>query len=132
MIDLSKATKLKEAVFEFCDSSDAQAAWITKTITPGHQDFQQISIHLLPHSHTSGDVRQAVGEEIYYQWMDLDNTLVRLSDSHGIRMKVTISQLYNEEPTQEDTEAVRQQIEGLLPQMAEKGLIDAAYSQVTQ
>lgn len=101
-----------------------------KTITSEHQDFQQISIHIFPYLYKPLDIRLMVGEEIYQQWMDLDNTLVRLCESRGVRMKAAVTRWYKGKPNRKEMETVRMHIEGLLPQMTEKSLVDPAYLQV--
>ena len=54
MIDLSKATKLREVAFWF----KPDATWIASTlrsITPEHRDFQKVSIFVNPYYDTSAD-----------------------------------------------------------------------------
>ena len=91
-IDLSRATKLKEVAFELETHYTAAVAATLDRITPKHQDFKQISLYFpclfLSRDFRLVDFRTSVGEEIYSQWVDLDRILVRLWESHAIRMKV--------------------------------------------
>lgn len=97
-IDLSKAMKLKDLGFQ---SEKPSAQWITtvlKTITPDHQNLQQISFRVPPlfyspdptiHRADPVNVKHAYGETSYNQWLDLDHLLAQLWESHSIRPKVT-------------------------------------------
>jgi len=97
-ISLSKARKLKYLAFL---SEEPSAKWIItalKTITPGHQNLQQISLHVpsLPpnpdptiNRADPANVRHAHGETSYRQWLDLDHLLGQLWESHSLRPKVT-------------------------------------------
>jgi hypothetical protein len=71
-----------------------EVKWVTmalQTITPKHRDLRQITI-CLPHSFTFavdlGNVREAIGEEDFEQWLDLDRLLVELWELRSIRPKV--------------------------------------------
>lgn len=77
-IDLSKATKLKDAVF-FLTSPNVE--WITvalQTITPEHRHLRQISIRVLYNlalTEVGADIRQVIptiGEPFLDQWLCLD------------------------------------------------------------
>jgi len=120
-IDLSRATRLKNAAFRY-DSQDVN--WITgalQTITPQHRDLQQISI-CLPCRLTSftvgTDVRQTVGEAITRQWLDLDRFLVQLWESRSIRPRVGCLRLA------EERQNVEYSIGCLLPEAMERGIVD--------
>jgi len=95
---------------------------VLRTITSKHQDLQQITIHTpyhrCPSTPESENLREAVGEDEYRQWMDLDSLLVQLSESHTIRTKVTHGK-ENSERKLEMCENMR----GLLPKVAESGTI---------
>jgi hypothetical protein len=90
-IDLSKATKLKDVVFQ---PGERSVEWVTmalQTITPEHRDLREVSIHL-PYYLTLGglfvNIKQFVGEAGYKKWLDLDRLLVQLWESHSIRPTV--------------------------------------------
>ena len=91
--NLLKATKLQDAVFR---PSALRVEWITLTlrvITREHRDLRQISVNVpsyLDHPlHViDGDVRAAIGEEIFEQWLDLDRILVHIWESFSIRTNV--------------------------------------------
>ncbi|KAF9644813.1 hypothetical protein BDM02DRAFT_843031 [Thelephora ganbajun] len=113
-IDLSKATKLRNAIFR---AGSLNIAWITlvlQTISPGHRDLRQISIHVrrAPVLATvDDDKRQAIGG----QWLNLDRLLVQFWESHSIRTKVVC-----ETPGQ----GVGEHIGRLLPEVTKRGTID--------
>jgi len=79
--------------------------WITtslQTITPKHQDFQQISIHVRFGPSLTGagvDVRQTVGERILGEWSDLDRLLVKFWESRSIRPEVISTMINREQGT---------------------------------
>ena len=79
LIDLSRATRLKDIVF-WCKTLNPQ--WITlalQTVTSNHRDLQKIIIHF-PFVFT-------FGETGYREWLDLDRVLVRLSESRSARLE---------------------------------------------
>ena len=67
-VDLSKATRLKDAEFW---SVGLSARWITvalRTVTISHRDLQQISMYIPSHTPLDGtgaNIRQAIGETAY-------------------------------------------------------------------
>jgi hypothetical protein len=97
-IDLSQATKLRDVVFR---PISWRVEWITmtlQTITPSHQDLRQISIRVHHPSSVNisgagvyADVRGALGEPAYREWLDLDHLLVRLWESRSVRPKAIVS-----------------------------------------
>ena len=118
-IDFSRATKPKGAVF--FRSEDLSTMWITaalKTITPKHRGFRDVTIHMpfnsIPCSiQGAANLQRDVGEEVYWQWMDLDNILSQLCESHGVRVMV------RDWPKKNKRE-VLELIEGLLPETAKR------------
>ncbi|KAF9786149.1 hypothetical protein BJ322DRAFT_771169 [Thelephora terrestris] len=116
-IDLSSATKLREVTFWF----DYEAGWITnalKTILPEHRDLQEILICVYPSRDSSADdpvdSKKVVGEEVYERWMDLDDLLVQLWESHAVRTKLLVERKAGK---------VYRIVTGLLPEMMERGII---------
>ncbi|KAF9786139.1 hypothetical protein BJ322DRAFT_1210669 [Thelephora terrestris] len=92
-IDLSNATKLREVAFWF----DFDANWIThtlKTILPEHGDLRKISIYINRSFDGSADdpvnSKMTFREEVHRQWMDLDDLLVQLWESHSVRTKLIV------------------------------------------
>ena len=116
-VDLSKATKLKKVTFRSCESS---VAWITealRTITPEHEDFREVSIHIhfgwiQPLIRAPFDTQQIVGTEVDRQW-DLDELLIRLGESHGV---VVMVKYYSDKKK----EALRL-IKRMLPKITNRG-----------
>jgi hypothetical protein len=115
-------TKLKDVVFR---PAPRKVKWVTtalQTITPKHRDLQQISIWTLYPSFVCNagvytDVKGAVGEAGYGEWLDLDRFLVQLWESRSIRPKVACT------PRQTRQELV-DLIECLLPEITKRGIID--------
>ena len=64
------------------------------------------------------DVAQVVGETIYREWLELDNFLARLLESHSIRLEV----LYDVPPWMDRTRA-SSFMEGLCPVLATRGMV---------
>ncbi|KAF9644817.1 hypothetical protein BDM02DRAFT_843190 [Thelephora ganbajun] len=116
-IDLSRATKLKEAVFQ---SKTLHVTWLVlalQSITPKHIYLHQIAIHVpeIPNLFGHGWI---TSEMIYRQWTDLDRVLVQLWESYGIRPKVMHS------VTEKKKEIQRERIGDLLPEITERGIIE--------
>ena len=121
-IDLSKATKLADAIF-WPESMDAE--WITnalQTVTPDHRDLRQISIHVPSHFTPYGgvpDERRVARDETYGEWLELDRLLVQLwesylipkGDVHGAKRGTS-------------ARVLRDCIGQLLPEIMGRGIID--------
>ena len=119
-IDLSKAKKLKHAVFQ---SRWLGIGWITRileTIKYNRRDLQQISIYI-PIGLECVAVRETelAIENARMRWLDLDNLLVGFWESHSIRVKIACT--LRERPGVERT--MRDWAEYLLPRLAERGLV---------
>jgi hypothetical protein len=122
--NLSKATKLKDIMFRLDWWSVQWVITALQTISPDHRDLRQITIHIPYHSPITGadaNIRQAIGETDYTQWLNLDRLLVRLWESHSVRPKVAV-------PTEqaEGSECTRDHVGHLLPEIANRGIIDLA------
>ena len=117
--DLSKATKLKYVAFRLNSWS---VEWITaalRTVTPGHRDIQQTSIHLPHYLITVGITWHTIGEPIHGQWLGLDRLLVQLWESRSVRTRV----IYTEKRDMRDL------VEHLLPETLERRAADLVYVQ---
>lgn len=81
-----------------------------RTITPDQKDFQQLSIHLPLIFRNPGfipvDLRLVIGGEAYLQWKALDSAIVRLCESHAIRVKVVCHMLNGGEVTSKHLECL--------------------------
>jgi len=126
LIDLSKATKLKDAVFT-CGLNPQWVVMALRTVTPDHINLQQISLDA---SHTTlrlrnfnrvdpANIGDAIGETVYSEWLELDHLLVQLWESHLIHLKV----LYNS-PKWADRKRARSFVESLLPEVTTRGAVD--------
>jgi hypothetical protein len=117
-VDLSKATKLKDVLFQLNSWSVRWVITALQTISPKHRDLQQITIwlsHYLTGTLGVGtNIRRAIGEVNFRQLLDLDRLLVQLWESYSIRPKAVVSTI----------EAVC--VEYLLPEMTKRGIVDFA------
>jgi hypothetical protein len=116
-IDLSKATKLKDVVFQLESRGVKWVIAALRTITPKHRDLRQIRIDVSFNVVLLGagaNVPQAIGEANYRQWLDLDRFLVQFWESHSIRPKFTST-------TERD---MRKRFRRLLPEITKRGIID--------
>ena len=125
-LDLSKATKLKDVVFQPILQS---VGWITATLKtiPRHRDLQEISIHLPSYVVTTddgGNATQVIGEVNWGEWLDLDRLLVRFWESSSIRPKVVSSSWMRKEI--DTSSCVGYQY--LLPEITKRELVDLAES----
>jgi hypothetical protein len=115
-IDLSKAIKLKDVVFEL---NEWWFRWITtalQTITPEHRDLRQISILVdftIPFLSTG-----ASAETIEEQCLGLDRLLVQLWESHSIQPKVECTVLKGKEQDARDS------VGRLWPEITKRGIIN--------
>ena len=92
-----------------------------QTISSEHRDLRQIAIHIPYDSPITGadvNIRQAIGETDYGQWLNLDRLLVRLWETYSIRPEVAV-------PTErvEGTEGMRDCVGHLLPEITNRGII---------
>ena len=117
--DLSKATKLKYVTFWLNSWS---VEWINaalRTITPGHRDIQQTSIHIPYYLIIVGITLRTIEEPIHGEWLGLDRLLVQLWESRSVRTRV----IYTEKRDMRDL------VEHLLPETSGRGAIDLVYVQ---
>ena len=92
-----------------------------QTITPKHQDLQQITIHIpyyLTVAKVFADVRRAIGEAGYGQWLELDRLFVQVWESRSIRPKAVVCAMQVKEK-----EDMRDCIGRLLPETTKGGII---------
>ena len=89
--NLSKAKKLRDVVFR---PASLRVEWITlalQDVTRKSQDLRRISVNApchLTHLGVNECLRQAVGEDVLEEWLDLDRTLVHLLESLPIHTNV--------------------------------------------
>jgi hypothetical protein len=91
-----------------------------QTVTPKHQDFQEILIYVpyrLTVSDAGPDIGLAIGEEMFGQWSDLDRLLVQLWESHSIRPKIVCP------PRVRGEQETRDSVRYLLPEITKGGII---------
>jgi len=126
LLNLSAATKLRDAFFR-PTSLDVQ--WITmalQTITPEHRDLSQVSIYVSDDVASVGandDVKKTIGEAIFGQWLDLDRLLVQLCESCSVRPKVIREAVVEGGPS-----TMRDRIGSSLPETTKRGVIDLVRS----
>lgn len=111
MLDLSKATKLKEVVFQAAKPS---VLWILVTLqTVRSKDLQNISIH---HNVGPYDVPN-VPVEFLPEWWHLDRSLVQFWALHLMRPKFF-----------DETRFLKDATPTLFPELTSRGLLDVARS----
>jgi hypothetical protein len=87
-----------------------------KTLTYKHSDLQKVLIYFMNDlGGEPSNVRQAIGEDIYNQWMDLDRVLVRLWESNAIYIQVTYT-------TSLWKRTAHECVSGLLPGLMKRGI----------
>jgi len=92
-----------------------------RTITPKHQDLQQVSIHVPFYTalvNTDANVREVIGEAVRQHWFDVDRLLVQFWESHSIRPS-----LESGVPVREGRD-MRSCIGLLMPEVTRRGIID--------
>ena len=119
--NLSKATKLRDAVFRLGSLTVEWVTMVLQAITPKHQDLEHISIYMpsymLPPVRPGVRITHTV-EGIVGQWLDLDRLLVQFSESRSIRLRVICGMLGKYEQN------TKHSIGCLLPVAAGGGMID--------
>ena len=118
LIDLSKATKLKELKLHFQDLAVAWIASTLKTITSKHMDLREVLItgQALFSSTDWSTNAAAVGDSTRTQWVDLERIIIQLWESHSVRTKVKYYSMRREE----SNELMRD----LLPEATRKGVVE--------
>ena len=120
-LDLSEATKLRDAVFR---PGSVCVEWITtalQTITPEHRELRQISIyvpHHLTRYNVGADIRQSLGETTFGRWADLDRLLVQFWESCSIRPRVGCVKLG------EKGKNIGYSVGRLLPEITKRGIVE--------
>ena len=109
LIDLSKATKLKDVTLCFPYLSVAWVASTLETITSGHRNLQEVSIKGPAYTVDAED-------DMEEQWVDLERTLIKLWESHAICAKV---KYYSGEGGES-----RRFMENLLPEAMKRGIVE--------
>lgn len=121
-MDLSRATKLKDATFIFI----VDPGWITstlRTITCDHGNFQRLTIDATDVLATFRnanliDLVDILGETTYEEWLELDDLLARLWESHSTCLEVQYNSVKGLE--MEEDRAVSW-MTCLLPEVMRKG-----------
>ena len=117
LIDLSKATKLREVAFWF--GHDATRITNTlRSISPERRGFQKISIFVSQCYGTSLDDPlgpKGIVRKRIYQWMNFDGLLVQLWELHAVRTKLVVG---------EKAGKGYKLVTGLLPRSMERGIIE--------
>ena len=127
-VNLSKATKLRDATFR---PGSWNAKWITmalQTITPKHRDLRQISVHLptcWPPSHVDAGTSETSEEAALVQWPDLDRLLVKFWESRLIRPRVIYPLVFRTtKGGMPYSGSMKDWIRRLLPETMGRGIID--------
>ena len=119
MIDLSKATKLREVAFNLDGIYNPWVTMTLKTVTPRHIDLQEITISsstLSRFVRRLPNIRRYAGHRLR-QWMELDTVLVQLWESHPVHVKIAYC-------SGVDWEQVPELIEELMPETTRRGIVE--------
>ena len=108
-----------------CPRDPRWVAMTIRTITPDHTNLRQISVcyrnrYLYPEGTNSAHFRAMIGEAAYQEWLDFDRLLVRLCESHPIRLRV----LYGGSTSTASNSVARSCMESLFPEATARGIID--------
>lgn len=124
LIDLSKATKLRDATFEF-----RRPQWVSdtlRTIAPSNGNLQQISLSapyvIFTLSFRSVDpatLPRVLGETTCREWLELDRLLVLLWETHSIRLKILYLGSFRV-----DRPSARKCMDSLFPEVTTRGIAD--------
>lgn len=93
-----------------------------KTITARHRDLQEVAIRIHFPFALAGDpvdLRQTIGADVFWKWADLDHILVRIMESHAVRIKVMYHPLRSKEELCE-------YMKELLPGVTGRGRVEPA------
>ena len=107
-----------------CKLNPRLIAAALRTITRNHRNFKQLSIrspntigsvNLIPIRPDLTDIKRAVGEAGYLEWLELDRVLAQLHESRSIRPKIIVWG---------DRQRLGSCMEYLLPQAVVGGIVD--------
>jgi hypothetical protein len=121
-VDLSKAAKLKDVIFQ---PGLERVEWVIKalqTITPERRDLLQLTIDIPRNLTVAGFVAngEEIGELTHGQWLDLDCLLVLLWESRSIRPKIVYTVGFG----------MRDFVRSLLPEITKRGVVDVMSEKV--
>ena len=118
---VSKATKLRDAVFRPESKNVEWIATALQTITPEHRDLRQISIYLpfqLTFYKIDANIKRSFGEAASRSWSSLDHLLVQFWELRSIRPRVGCA---TQGEKGQNTEYC---IRCLLPETTKRGIVD--------
>ena len=129
LIDLSKATELKDLVF-VCEANPEWIIMALQTVTRDHRNLRCVTIVEAQALYTfssrnpvSPNIVHGIGETAYRAWLDLDRFLCQFSETRSILLEV----LYDApDSTQMDEEEARSSMESLIPELIKRGLVELA------
>ena len=115
-VDINKATRLTDVAFKCW----LRPTWILaalRTITRDHRELKRITLAVLSPQGLNDHyfVKDVVGED--QGWLELDRTLVQLSESHSIRLRLQVDYRI----LMSDNEA-KGMMERLLPEVTARGV----------
>ena len=119
--NLSKATKLRDAVFRPESEGIEYTTTTLQTITPELRELRQITIYVpyyLTRYKVGTDIRQSLGEAAFRRWSALDRILVQFWESRSIRPRVGCAILV------EIGQNVEYCIGCLFPEITKRGIVD--------
>ena len=114
LIDLSKATKLKEVAF--ATGIDPEwVMWALKSITPHHHDLRYISLRATAVLRDMDDMQETSRPE----WLELDSVFVRLWESLSARPNA-----WYRLPPSIGVDRAREIMGNLFPETTKRGILD--------
>ena len=123
VVDLSKATRLRDMVF-LCGRGGASCVAMTlRAVTSNHTNLRQITLYV-PHTAYGptlnlADLMDELGETEYGHWLELDRVLAQLWESHSIRPRVL-----HFAPSGEKERESNSCVHALLPEITRRGIAD--------
>ena len=116
IIDLSKATKLRDVTFG-CSFNPRWVTTALRTVGCNHRSFQQFSVcATVIDGSDLASIEPTVGKAGYSAWLELDRFLAQLHELHSIRPKVNFRD--------RDRQTARGCAEFFLPKAMTGGIVD--------
>ena len=119
--NLSKTTKLKAVALIWW----LRPGWILetlRTVTRDHKDLEWVTLQAVSGrglNERCEGVKDAIGEAAYREWLELDQVLAELCESHSVQLRVAYNLHVDMDGSKE-----RDGMEVLLPEVMARGLAD--------
>ena len=120
-VNLGKTSKLK-AVALRCWSRPGWILETLQTVTRDHKELKWITIQAVSGrglNEGCEGVKDAIGEISYREWLELDQVLAQLCESHSVQLRVAYNLHVDMDGSKE-----RDRMEVLMPEVMARGLVD--------